>query len=376
MSGSVFKRGDKYGYVIDLPMVDGKRQQRKRSGFRTKRAADDALTAAKVEVMQGYITQDSGQYLADFLEEWLDSVASSLRPNSITLYRCAVKNWINPRIGKIRLRDLTTPRLQSFYAELSRSGREDGTGGLSARSVRIAHGTLLRALQRAVDWHLIAVNPAAGNLSLPRQAQAEAKTWTPEEARTFLASVAGTPLAPLWTLMLATGLRRGEALGLRWENVVMSGTGGTVTVVQTVVSVAGRLHVSEPKTASSKRTIALHPNVAAALEKHFAATGSPDSGYVFRRTGDRPLDPGRTLTAFHEACKQAGVPQLRLHELRHTAATLALKAGVHPKLVMAMLGHSSIAITLDLYSHVQPGMAKEATDQIGGLLFDDPPSMN
>lgn len=371
MKGTVGKRGDRYYFRLDLPPVDGVRKQRRQSGFRTRAQAEDALTMAKVAVLQGVDAASSTQLLGAFLDEWLTSIAASVRPTTLDGYQRAVANWIKPRIGRIQLRNLTTQRLQAFYGELGSSGRQDGQGGLGSRSVRLSHQTLHTALQRAVDWHIIPTNPAAGNLSLPRQVKKPPPAWTPEEAKRFLAAVEGDRLAPLWKLMLATGLRRGEALGLRWENVDLEA--GTLAVVQTVVVAAGKVITSEPKTSSSRRTIGLHPSVLVALEKHRADQdhSEPTDNYVFRSSTGGSLHPGRTLLQFHEACKRAGVPDLGLHGLRHTAATLALRAGVHPKLVMAMLGHSSIAMTLDLYSHVQPGMAKEATDQIGGLLFGD-----
>ena len=201
------------------------------------------------------------------------------------------------------------------------------------------------------------------------------RSWSPSEVRTFLAHVDADRLAAMWRLFVATGMRRGEVAGLRWIDVDLDAA--RLAVRSTRVLVYSEVQVTEPKTRRSRRVVALDPGTVTALVRHLeaqdlerrrAAAVWEDTGYVFVREDGRPLDPDRISHLFGVVSSCAGLPKIRLHDLRHTAATLALGAGVHPKIVSERLGHASIAITLDTYSHVLPSMQEDAATRVGALL--------
>jgi integrase len=375
--GRVFRRGETWSFVVDLPPApDGRRRQRKKGGFRTRKEAEAALAALLTDVQKGTVLEPSRQTLAAYLDDWLASAAPSLRPTTVQGYESAIRNWIVPRIGGIRLQTVTPQVLQRLYAELSEAGRQNGNGGLSPRSVKLAHTVLHLALGRAAMWRLIPANPAALKLDLPRQVRREMTTWTAEEARRFLDATKNDRLAALWVLMLGTGMRRSEAVGLRWEAIDFARN--RLAVVSTVVVVGSKACLSEPKTPESRRVVHLDGPVLTALRAHrkrqaaeqlSAGPGWRESGLVFTSVVGGMLDPHNVRRTFDLAIAKAGVPQIRLHDLRHTFATLALGAGAHPKQVQEMLGHADVSITLDIYAHVTEDMHRDAAERIGRLLF-------
>ena len=204
------------------------------------------------------------------------------------------------------------------------------------------------------------------------------QTWTATDARLFLSAASDDRLYALWVLVLATGLRRGEIAGLRWEDIDFDG--GVLAVRRSRTSVAYRVHEGEPKTRSGRRTVSLDARVCAVLTSHRRrqleerlAWGAAweNSGYVFTAEDGQPLHPERIKVMFDKLVASAELPRIRFHDLRHTSATLALSAGIHPKVVSERLGHSNIAITLDLYSHVTPTLQAEAADKLGAVILGD-----
>jgi integrase len=202
------------------------------------------------------------------------------------------------------------------------------------------------------------------------------QTWTGKEAREFLEATATDRLGVLWSLMVSTGLRRGEALGLRWEDVDM--VAGRLSVVQTVVVASNRAYLSEPKTAAGRRSVSLHPEIVLALGRHrlsqeeerqLVGSAWQGSGLVFTTSIGTLIHPRNVARDFHAAVRRVGARQIRLHDLRHTAATLALTSGANAKQVQEMLGHSRVAITLDVYSHINEEMHAETALRIGRQLF-------
>ena len=377
--GRVFRRGDTWSFVVDLPPApDGRRRQRKKGGFRTRKDAEAALAELLTDVQKGTVVEPNRQTLADYLEDWLAAARPALRPTTAESYERAVRNWIAPRIGGLRLQAVTPQVLQRFYAELSESGRMNGNGGLGPRSVKLAHTVLHLALSRAAMWRLISANPAALKLDLPRQVRREMTTWTAEEARRFLVATKDDRLAALWVLMLGTGMRRGEALGLRWDAVDLARA--RLAVVTTLAVANGKPYLSEPKTPESRRVVHLDQPVLAALRAHrkrqaadqlSAGPTWQESGLVFTTVVGGWIDPNNVRRTFDAAITRAGVPAIRLHDLRHTFATLALGAGAHAKQVQEMLGHADVSITLDIYTHVTEDMHREAAERLGRLLFPD-----
>ncbi len=226
-----------------------------------------------------------------------------------------MRAYVIPRLGRVRLADLTPPRLQSLYTELLASGRRDGSA-LSARTVLQVHKTFHRALADAVRWRLLPHNPADGARG-PRFAAKEMQAWSTEDCRWFLEATSGDRLAPLWLLALNTGMRRGELAGLRWQDIDFDGAALTVTQQRTTADY--RVVVSEPK-ARSRRVITLDATVLNALRAHrrhqreerlAAGPAWEDSGYVFVDEIGRPYHPDRLLRMLRDACQSAGVPPIR-----------------------------------------------------------------
>jgi integrase len=376
--GSLLKRGETWSYVLYLGRgPDGKKQQKWVGGFRTRREAEAALTEALERVRTGTWADPGRQTVGEYLEDWLTAVRPSLRSSTATSYEHTLRKWVIPRIGHLRLGALTSAKLSALYGELLKSGRHNGKGGLSARSVAYTHRIVTHALKDAVFWGLLTRNPAA-HVDPPRVARPEMKVWAQPEVQRFLASVVDDRLYALWAVLLATGLRRGEALGLRWDDVDLDRR--RLSIQRAVTVVDYKIVVSEPKTARGRRSVSIDATTAAVLVAHRKrqleerlAWGPAwqDSGYVFTTEDGRVLHPQRVTQVFKRLVSEAGLPPIRLHDLRHTAATLALTAGIHPKVVSERLGHATIGITLDTYSHVGEGLQEEAATRMAGLIFGD-----
>jgi integrase len=379
MKGSVRRprtAGGTWSYRLDLGIDEnGRRGQKQVGGFRTKKAAQAALNDALSAIQHGTYVAPSRQTLGAFLDMWIEGARNELALTSWTGYRDMIRRWITPHLGGKRLVELTPIDVKVWHSALLDHG---GVGGrpLSVRSVQYAHRVLHRALADAVRWNLIPINPASGARA-PRVQRSELTVWTAEEAATFLQHVAQERLAALWVLALHTGMRRGELAGLRWRDIDLEA--GTLTVAQQRTNANHEVVISAPK-ARSQRQIVLAPATIAALRQHRTmqlrerlALGEAwaDSGYVFVDEAGQPYHPHSYLTMFRRACARARVPPIRLHDLRHTMATLALQAGVHPKVVQEQLGHSAINVTMDVYSHVPQAVRRESASTIAAL-FDRP----
>ena len=377
MRGSTKKRGSKWYIILDEGRAeDGRRRQRWISGFTTKAAAQARLTELLASAATGAYVPPSKNTVAGFMVQWLDARRSQLRPSTMYGYAKIVRAYITPEIGTVALQRLTGARINAFYNTLLEHGRAAGKGALSARTVGHVHRVLRRAMRDAVRWRLLSTNPV--DLADPPKAQATAmKVWTPEELRRFLASVQGDRLSALWTLAATTGARRAELLGLRWQDVNLDA--GRLSIRQTLNDVGNRLVIGEPKTARSKRTISLDATTVDALREHrrrqnaeimaFGRADWPPHDLVFTTEIGEPVRPAWLTRTFQQRVKVAGVPKIRLHDLRHTCASLMLAAGIPAKVASERLGHAAIAITLDTYSHVMPAMEQDAADKVGAIVF-------
>ena len=254
-----------------------------------------------------------------------------------------------------------------------RQGEDSMREPLSAKSVRHVHVILRRALADAVLWGYLSKNQADAAKPPRLEKTKKFKTWTTEQLRRFLDHVAGTDWEALFTLLATTGMRRSEAMGLWWSDIDLDGH--RLSIVRTYLNVGGRPAVSEPKTGSSARSISLDTHTIEMLRNHrrqaveqALATGAAMSDFVFADKGI-PIKPDRVTRTFTRLTEQAGLPHIRLHDLRHTWATLALRNGVHPKIVQERLGHANISTTLNTYSHVTEGMQTQAAEEIAHLIF-------
>ncbi len=322
--------------------------------------------------------------LRAFVEDhWLPVLATQVRPSTFDSYARNLRLHVLPTLGDRPLQALKATEITALYARLLASGRADhATGkGLSVRSVRYVHTILRACLQAAVDGDVLPRNAADKSKPPVQTAKGDRhrsiRAWTSAELGAFLSRTAHQRHHVAWCLLAMTGMRRGEALGLSWDAVDLDV--GTVSIRRTLVDVlAGGDPVwSDPKTDRGRRLVSLDAGSVAKLRAHKAAqaqerllvaAGYRDHGLVFAMPDGRPIHPERFSREYAETVSRSGLPTIRLHDLRHTWATLALQAGVHPKVVQERLGHSNIAITLDTYSHVIPSMQSDAAERVAALV--------
>jgi integrase len=341
----------------------------------TKKDAHQRLAELLVTVDQGIYVKPKHLTLGEWLEGWLNSyVTANCSPRTIDSYRCEINNHIIPSLGAIPLTELRPQHIQSYYAKAVSQGRIDGKGGLSARTVQYQHRVLSEALSHAVKMGILVRNVAEA-IEPPRPKGRNMSALPAESVPKFLKASRGTPYHILYCTALFTGMRLGELLGLRWCDVDLNMA--RLSVVQALFKRRGICKLIEPKSPHSRRSIALSPVLALLLRQHKAQQeaerillGTPlnESDLVFAHPDGSPLDPGSVSHTFRKIIIKEGIPHIRFHDLRHTHATLMLKAGVHPKIVQERLGHGSIAITLDTYSHVVSGLQEAAAQRFEGTL--------
>ena len=375
--GSVAKRNGSWGFRVDagLDPETGSRRQIRRQGFPTKRQAEAALAELQKTVNDGAVVLATGMRLGDFLDEWLAGQRSRLRPSSHYSYAIATKR-LKKHLGGCKLQALTPLQIEKVYAGLLDHGGRAGEP-LSPKTVKNTHVVLRKALADAERLGLVSRNAAAAARG-PAASRPEMQTWSSDQLKSFIDSAARSRLRHAFTILATTGMRRGEALGLRWRDVDFDSS--QIAIVQTVSMVDGKIVIGQPKTSGSRRTVYVHDTTTKALrqqrqlqaeERLAAGPGwEIDNDLVFRSVTGAPVNPDWFSRQFNDLVERTDVPRIRLHDLRHTNATLSLKAGVHPKVVSERLGHSSIAITLDLYSHVTPGISREAAAAVESMMFD------
>ncbi len=381
-----------WSFTVDITAPGDKRRQMRKRGFPTRRAAQTALTKVLRELDTGAHVDPSRLTLADYVErDWLPNARMRLRPSTLHSYQRNLRIHVLPTLGGTPLQRITGSQLTGLYARLLEDGLADrskarnGNTGLSVRTVRYIHTIIGSILKSAVKARLLNHNPAdqaePPRLSAAADGTRAAKTWTAAELAAFLDATRGTREHALWHLLATTGLRRGEALGLAWANVDLDAA--RITIVRTLIDIHDtdddRPVWSDPKTAAGRRSVALDPGTVAVLRAHKAlraqdrlmigTTGNADvDDLVFTRADGRPYHPERLTRMFKAAVRATGSPSIRLHDLRHTWATLALQAGIPAKIVQDRLGHSTVAITLNVYSHVTAKLQVEAADAVAALI--------
>ncbi len=382
MRGHIVKRF-KSSYTIFLNLgydpATGKRKQKIISVKGTKKDAEQRLAEEIRRIDTGTFVNPEKTTLADYLNRWLNDYAwANLSPRTAEGYATVIRCHLIPKLGRIYLTALTPTHIQNYYAEMLKSGRCDTkTGALSASTVRGHHMVLHRALKSAKKAGLIFRNPADADLvDLPRAADYEMKPMDEDALNLFLETAKATDNYTLFYLSLYTGMRRSEILALRWMDV---------DLIMCQLSVNRSLHVlhdrsvvfRQPKTSKSRRTIALTPSTAIMLRKYyddrtalFAGFGKSieDSDLVFCHLDGSPLFPDTISNVWRKVAAKAGLKGVRLHDARHTHATLMLKQGVNIKVVQERLGHEKAQTTVDIYSHVLPGMQEKAASDFDKML--------
>lgn len=358
---------------------DGKKKYKWETVHGTKKQAEARKTQLLHELNTGGYVEPAKMTLGEFLDRWVEDYAkAAVRPSTLTLYKSIIAKQIKPRLGHIPLARLTGLDVQRYYTWALSSGRVVAEGEkaqpLSPASVRKHHNLLHKALGHAVQWGLVARNVAEA-ASPPSVERPDIHPLTAEEVLRFLGCVPADRYA-LYLTAVTTGLRRGEVLGLRWQDLDLGV--GTISVRRSLGAKAG---IGNTKTRSSVRQVVLSPMLIEALKTHRARQAEErlkcgphyrDHGLVFTVAGGDPIGPRNLVRQFKAILKKAKLPQtVRFHDLRHTHATLLLKKGVHMKVVSERLGHSSVSITGDIYAHVLPSMQQEAAGKADLAIFGE-----
>ena len=369
MKGSIKQRGETFtAYWFTNDPATGKRKQHSKGGFRIQGDAQKHLNSVLGRVDKGSWRPDTPMTVKELLEDhWLPSQASQgLRGATMAQYRLVVRAWLVPNIGGTPVSALTPKIVSDLITTLKTKESSAGRKGLSPRTVQLAVGVLKSACNWAVVNKLMPHNPIAA-FAQPHADRPEMKAWSVGEARQFLESVKDDRLAWVWTLALTRGLRRGELCGLKWEDIDLER--GTVRINRARVTVEGRPVDSLPKTKAGRRSVPLDPNLLTILRAHKASQSVEQlksggaykiDGYLCADELGQPYHPDTISGWFDKAVKKTALRRIRLHDTRHTAATLMLASGVPVKVVTEMLGHATPVITLTFYAHVIPGMAEQA----------------
>lgn len=370
MRGSVTKKGSRWYVVLDLGRDQtGKRKRKWHGGYATKREAERVQAKLVHELDIGIYSEPSQVTVADYLHDWL-TAKLNLAQTTREGYQRELKRIIK-YLGRVKLKDLAPGTVKAFYRDLT-------AAGYAPKTVRNTAGVLHKALADAVGDGALHRNPA-DRLELPQSERPETPTWSAHELAGFLSHVESHRLYAAWAVLCSTGMRRSELLGLRWRSVDFEA--GTAAITDTVVMANSRpkLRLGETKSRGSRRVIALDVATIAVLREHKvrqsterlrAGEAWEELDLVFSTELGGVVSPNMFTRWTKQLSMEAGVRPLTPHPAgRHTWATLALSSGkVHPKVVQERLGHSSISITLDRYSHVVEGMDREAAEIVAAMI--------
>lgn len=377
MKGHIRRRGKKsWAIVIELGRdAHGKRKQRWHSVKGTKRDAEQELHRLVHSFAQGSYVDPHKVTVGEFLDQWLAAYAKgNVSGKTFERYQQIVRNDLTPALGSILLAKLQPMQIQSYYTKALASGRKDGRGGLAPKTVIQYHRILREALQHAVKWRLLAINPCT-LVEPPKVQPKEIRVLDSAEAASLLRMVQGKRLYYPILVGLSTGMRRGEVYALRWKNVDLHK--GLLRVVESLEQTKSGLIFKTPKSAKGRRSIALSPVVVQELRRHKReqtthrlALGPvyQNNDLVFPRADGTPWPPNQVSTLFKHLVRGTALEWANLHTLRHTHATDLLREGIHPKVVSEQLGHSTVALTLDVYSHVMPSMQDDAARALDATL--------
>lgn len=368
MRGSIRKKGSSYEVRVCTGKDAAGRYKYLSRSARTKKEAEALLNRLLAELQEGKFVDPSKLTVAAYLEKWLNMVKPSIRPSTWQVYEILLRVHVVPALGNLPLQALRPLHVQELL-------QKKLAEGLSPRSVKHVHATLRAALNGAVKLGLVVRNVTEATTP-PRQERREMAVLTPEEARSLLEAAREDRLEALWVLAISTGMRQGELLALRWQDVDFKA--GAVTVNQAVEWVKGKPIIAEPKTRTSRRTVPLASVALEALKRHRArqaeerlAAGPEwkDQGLVFTTRTGRIIDKNNLAKrAFPRLLAKAGVKPIRFHDLRHSAATFLLAQGLPVKTVQQVLGHATATMTLDRYGHVLPNAERAAASAMDALL--------
>jgi integrase len=363
-----------WAIVIDVrDPKTGARKRRWHSFAGTKRQVQVECARLLTELKAGTAVEPSRITLADFFERWLEHMRGQVSPRSHERYAELCRKNLVPLLEHLTLTKLQPTHISQAYAKALASGRRDGTGGLSARTVTHMHRVLREALQQAVSWQLLARNPADA-CRPPKVEHRPMRTYDLVQTAELLAAMRGTRFFIPVVLAVLCGLRRGEIAALRWGQVDLDK--GQLAVIQSAEQTKAGVRYKEPKSGRT-RTVALSAIVIEELRAHRIKQAqellrlglrATNATFVCTREDGQPLQPLTLTHDWERKLSKTALPRIRFHDLRHAHATHLLSSGVHPKVASERLGHSKIGITLDLYSHVLPGMQEDAVARVDDAL--------
>ncbi|MBN1189572.1 MAG: site-specific integrase [Dehalococcoidales bacterium] len=371
MRGHIVKRY-KNSYTIVLNMgkdpTTGKPVQQWISVKGDKKEAEQRLTELLRQLDTGTFVKPGKTTVAEYLKSWIEGYEANVAPRTFERYQGIIMKHVIPTLGRLTVTRLRPEHIQNLYAVKSREG-------LAPRSINQMHSVIHKAMETAIKRGLLYRNPADG-VDPPRIPRLDMQVWDEDDINRFLEVAQDSPYYEFYFLAIYTGMRRSELLALRWSDI-------DFLYCQLYVSRGmhrlknGRYIFTEPKTERSRRTIALSPSVILVLKDYREKRerkyreldlSFDDSELIFQRSDGSPIRPNTVTRAWNDVIKKAGVKPVRLHDARHSHATIMLKAGVHPKIVQERLGHSSISMTLDIYSTVLPGLQEAAAEKFDNII--------
>ncbi|HEV7417193.1 MAG TPA: site-specific integrase, partial [Tianweitania sediminis] len=366
----------KWAIVLDVGEPDPRTGKKKRKWFSfsgTKRGAQKEAARLVTQLEAGEYVAATKQTVAEYLDEWLAFIKPSVAPKTHERYTEVCRKTIAPQIGALVLSKLKTDRIDAAFTAMLMAGRRDATGGLSPRTVHHARRILIKALSQAVTWERLSRNPASATTP-PKVERKKMLAYDASQTAELLDAIRDTRMFMPTLLAVMCGMRRGEILALRWSNVDLQGR--SAAIVESAEQTKEGIRYKEPKSGRA-RAVSLSSTVVAELQAHRIRQAEEQlrlglrpgaDSFVVAQVDGQPLQP-RSLT--HEWVRILGktaLPRIRFHDLRHSHASQMLANGVHPKIASERLGHSSIGITLDLYSHVMPGMQADAAEQVDAAI--------
>jgi integrase len=362
MAGSVRKRGATWYFVVDIGRdEEGKRKQRFRGGFATKKAAEEGLRDFLNRLDSGFLPEADKLTFDEYMKRWQEHHATQVEPKTMRRYAALTRLYLLPRLGSLQLAKIRPAHVQGALDAIDRA----------PATVRQARAVASKAFRQAVAWQLIPVNPVAATAA-PKAERPDLDVPTAEGARRLMAEAEGTMWEMPLFLAAFTGARRGEVLAIGWDQIDFER--GRVKITRSLERLDGEFRFKEPKTARSRREVALPSfavdrlrrwKVEQAERRLIAGSAWHDFGLVCDRGDGQPIAPDSFSKAFKRLARAVGAPNTRLHDLRHTAATLMMEAGVHPSIVSRSLGHASEAFTMSVYGHVRDEMLDQAADALG-----------
>jgi integrase len=370
MKGHIRERSPgHWAIILDIPDPQTGKRRRKWHSFKgTKREAQIESARLISALQTGTYLEPSKTTVAAYLDHWLDHIKSQVSPRSYERYCELVRKNIAPLLGAVNLSKLKPSQISAAYAKALTSGRRDGKGGLAPTTVLYMHRVIKKALGQAVRWELLSRN-VADAVDPPKIERTAMTTYDMRQTAELLEALRGTRLRLPVLLGVMCGLRRGEIIALRWRNIDLAT--GQMSVVESAEQTAAGVRYKTPKSGRG-RTLALSATVVSELRQHRLSQAQEllrlgvrqtNATFVYTRQDGAPMQP-RSLSQMWASCSTHDLPRIRFHDLRHAHATHMLSAGVHPKVASERLGHSKVGITLDLYSHVLPGMQEDAAARV------------